>query len=103
MLYLLRNIINSYTLERNFMNQYTLQSKLGQGAFSVVYKVKRKEDGLDYAMKKMRIMSFSEKEISNCLNEVRILASISDEHIVDYKDSFFDELTNTFCIVTEYL
>ena len=50
------------------MNQYSLQSKLGQGAFSVVYKVKRKEDGLDYAMKKMRIMSFSDKEVSNCLN-----------------------------------
>lgn len=82
------------------MNQYSLQSKLGQGAFSVVYKVKRKEDGLDYAMKKMRIMSFSDKEISNCLNEVRILASIDDENVVSYKDSFFDELTNTFCIVT---
>lgn len=41
------------------MNQYILQSKLGQGAFSVVYKVQRKEDGQEYAMKKMRIMSFS--------------------------------------------
>lgn len=82
------------------MNQYSLQSKLGQGAFSVVYKVKRKEDGLEYAMKKMRIMSFSDKEVANCLNEVRILASIDANHIVSYKDSFFDELTNTFCIVT---
>ena len=82
------------------MNQYSLQSKLGQGAFSVVYKVKRKEDGHDYAMKKMKIMNFSDKEISNCLNEVRILASIEDHNIVGYKDSFFDELTNTFCIVT---
>ena len=53
-------------------------------------------------MKKMKIMNFSDKEISNCLNEVRILASIEDENIVGYKDSFFDELTNTFCIVTEF-
>lgn len=85
------------------MNQYTLQSKLGEGAFAVVYKVNRKEDGEDYAMKKMKIMGFSEKELSNCLNEVRILASIEDPHVVAYKDSFFDELTKTFCIVTEYL
>lgn len=41
------------------MNDYTLMSKLGEGAFSVVYKVKRKEDGQEYAMKKMRIMSLS--------------------------------------------
>jgi len=51
-------------------------SKLGEGAFSVVYRVRRKEDGKEYAMKKMRIMNLSEKELANCLNEVRILASI---------------------------
>lgn len=72
------------------MNQYTMLSKLGEGAFSVVYKVKRKEDGKEYAMKKMRISSLSEKEISNCLNEVRILASIENPFILSYKDSFYD-------------
>ena len=51
-------------------------------------------------MKKIRIMNLSEKELANCLNEVRILASIQDPHILAYKDSFFDELTNTFCLVT---
>ena len=85
------------------MNQYTMMTKLGEGAFSTVYRVKRKEDGREYAMKKMRIMNLSEKEVANCLNEVRILASINDPHILAYKDSFFDELTNTFCIVTECL
>lgn len=54
-------------------------------------------------MKKMRISSLSEKEAGNCLNEVRILASIEDPFILSYKDSFFDELTNCFCIVTECL
>jgi NIMA (never in mitosis gene a)-related kinase len=34
---------------------------------------------------------------------VRILASIEDPYIISYKDSFFDELTNCFCIVTECL
>lgn len=54
-------------------------------------------------MKKMKIMGFNEKELSNCLNEVRILASIEDPHVVSYKDSFYDEVTKSFCIVTEYL
>jgi NIMA (never in mitosis gene a)-related kinase len=48
-------------------------------------------------------MSLSEKEVANCLNEVRILASIDSPYILSYKDSFFDELTNTFCIITEFL
>lgn len=85
------------------MNQYSMISKLGEGAFSVVYKVKRKEDGLEYAMKKIRISTLNEKELANCLNEVRILASLNHPNILSYKDSFYDELTNTFCIVTEYL
>jgi len=82
------------------MNSYTVKSRLGQGAFSTVYKVLRKEDNIEYAMKKIRILSLSDKETSNCLNEVRILASIEHPNIVSYKDSFYDELTNTFCIVT---
>ena len=41
--------------------------------------------------------------MANCLNEVRILASIEDPYVVSYKDSFYDELTKTFCIVTEFL
>lgn len=41
--------------------------------------------------------------MANCLNEVRILASINNPHILTYRDSFFDELTSTFCIVTDYL
>ena len=54
-------------------------------------------------MKKIRISTLNEKELANCLNEVRILASISHPNILSYMDSFYDELTNTFCIVTEYL
>ena len=49
---------------------------LGKGSYSNVYKVKRKEDGIIYAMKKVKLPKLSKKEKENSLNEIRILASI---------------------------
>ena len=48
----------------------------GDGSYSSVYKVLRLQDGLEYALKKVKIVSLSVKERENALNEVRILASI---------------------------
>jgi len=45
---------------------------------------------------------YLEKEKENSLNEVRILASITDEYIVGYKEAFIDESTNTLCVVMEF-
>lgn len=53
-------------------------SLLGDGAYSTVYKVKRKSDGKIYALKKVKVGSLSEKEKENALNEVRIIASIKN-------------------------
>lgn len=47
-------------------------------------------------------MKLSEKEKENALNEIRILASLSHPNIVAYKDAFFDDSTQTLCIVMEY-
>lgn len=44
----------------------------------------------------------SEKEKQNALNEVRILASIKNNNIVAYKEAFFEDYTNTLCIVMEF-
>jgi NIMA (never in mitosis gene a)-related kinase len=35
------------------MKNFQILTKLGEGAFSVVYKVKRTSDGLEYALKKV--------------------------------------------------
>ena len=43
------------------MNQYEILSKLGEGAFASVYKVKRKEDAKEYALKIIKIQALSEK------------------------------------------
>ena len=62
---------------------------MGEGAFACVYKVKRKEDGQIYAMKRIK-MGGGSKEMVNCLNEVRILASMSSPYIIGYKDAVYD-------------
>jgi NIMA (never in mitosis gene a)-related kinase len=64
---------------------------IGSGAYSTVFKVRRLEDDVFYAMKKVDINDLSIKEKQNALNEIRILASISHSNIVAYKESFVDE------------
>merc|ERR1719183_3230228 len=75
---------------------------LGEGAYSAVYKVLRLADREIYALKKVKLPSLSDKEKQNALNEVRLLASIRSEHIIAYKEAFFDDKTRCLCIVTEY-
>lgn len=75
---------------------------MGEGAFASVYKVKRKEDGLIYAMKKIKISNSNHREITNCLNEVRILASISNPYIVGYKEAVYDESAGCLLLITEF-
>ena len=84
------------------MDDFQVISKLGEGAYSTVYKVKRIIDGNIYALKKVKILKLSEKEKENALNEVRILASIKSNFVVSYKEAFFDEKDNTLCIIMEF-
>ena len=63
----------------------------GSGAYSSVYSVQRKADGKNYALKKVRIDYLNEKERSNAINEVRILASIDDPNVISYKEVFVDK------------
>jgi len=74
-------------------------NKLGEGAFSSVFKVRRTSDGCVYALKKVKMGSLGEKEKANALNEVRILASIEHPNIICYKESFFDG--NNLCVIME--
>ena len=84
------------------MNDFTIISKLGEGAYSIVYKVKRNIDHNVYALKKVKLLNLSEKEKQNSLNEVRLLASIKSNYVISYKEAFFDEKDSTLGIVMEF-
>ena len=84
------------------INEFKILGRLGEGSFSTVYKVQRNTDGKIYAMKKVRMSRLTEREKSNALNEIRILASAKSDHIIEYRDSFFDGNSDSLCIIMEY-
>ena len=84
------------------MERFKVIGKIGEGAYSTVYTVKRLEDEKIYALKKVKIKKLSNKEKNNALNEVRILASVNSPYIIGYKESFIDESEQALCLVMEY-
>lgn len=72
------------------IDDFKFLEKLGDGAYSEVFKVLRISDGNIYALKQVVMGKLSEKEISNALNEVRILASIRHKNVIAYKEAFYD-------------
>ena len=84
------------------MDDFIMNTKLGTGSYSEVFKVTRKSDNLPYALKKVSLGNLSQKERENALNEVRILASIQHEFIIGYKESFTMDHGKTLCIVMDY-
>ena len=81
-------------------SEFEVLLKLGEGAYSEVFKVWWKADNSIYAMKKVRMGSISEKEKANSLNEVWILAHLNHENIIHYKEAFIED--DFLCIVIEY-
>ena len=72
------------------IKDFQIISKLGEGAYSAVYKVKRQSDGIEYALKRVKLLNLNEKEKDNALNEIRILASIRHPNIICYKEAFWE-------------
>lgn len=73
------------------LSSFDILEKLGEGAYSTVFKVVRKSDSKIYALKKVRMVKLTAKEKKNALNEVRILASIRHPNVIRYKEAFFDD------------
>lgn len=87
---------------RSQLHNFEFFQKIGKGAYSSVWKVRRKTDNQMYALKMIKIRSLKKKEMDNTLNEVRLLASIKSPFILGYRDAFYDARSKNFCIVTEY-
>ena len=84
------------------MKNFEIINKLGNGAYSEVFKVRRKIDSKIYALKKVKLKNLKEKEKNNSLSEIRILASIKSPFIISYKEAFLTTEDNTLNLVMEY-
>ncbi|CDW85297.1 protein kinase domain containing protein [Stylonychia lemnae] len=93
---------NNPISHQSSITNFHVMQKLGEGAYSQVFKVKRISDGAEYAMKKVKMIKLSERERQNAVNEVRILASIQHPNIIAYKEAFFEDSTSCLCIIMEY-
>jgi len=83
------------------ITDFTVLKKLGEGSFSEVYLVKKRSDNNEYAMKKVKMGKLTGKEKENAVNEIRILASINHPNVIGFKEGFFEDATNSLCIVME--
>ena len=93
-----QNIENNYSS----INDFEILNELGKGSFGLVYKVRRKNDNEIYALKKVHLNQLKPKEKENSLNEIRILASLNNKNIIQYKDAFYDSENSSLCLVMEF-
>lgn len=77
------------------IKDFQILSKLGEGAYSSVYKVRRTSDNQEYALKRVKFQALNEKEKENSLNEIRFLASIRHPNIIIYKEAFWENTSNS--------
>lgn len=73
------------------IRDFRVLEKIGSGSFSQVYKVQKDDDQNIYALKRIKILKLKEKDRENTLNEIRLLASLSDDNIVSYKEAFIED------------
>ena len=87
------------------MDGFNVLKRLGKGSFGVVYKVRRLADNKKYAIKKISLQRMHGKQIDDCLNEVRLLASLNHPNIVKFYEAFPEgkyRYNMNLCIVMEY-
>ena len=84
------------------INDFEIIKQIGSGAFSTVSLVRRKQDNEIYALKRVELSKMQQNEKDNSLNEIRLLASVNHSNIIAYKESFYEESTNTLNIILEY-
>ena len=90
-------------MERNSTKNYEIVKQIGEGSYSKVYKAVRLIDQSIVAIKIVNVTKMDKVMINNALNEIRILNSVNNDHVVDYSEAFMDASENNLWIVMEFM
>jgi NIMA (never in mitosis gene a)-related kinase 1/4/5 len=68
--------------------EFDIQTKLGQGSFGVVYKVRRKTDNQIYVLKQIDTSRMSKAQRNESAKEAMLMERLTNSYIVQMYDSF---------------
>ncbi|KAJ7668348.1 kinase-like domain-containing protein [Mycena rosella] len=86
----------------NFLDLYEALDVIGNGAFGIIRKVRRKTDGLIFARKELNFERMTERDRKQIVAEVNILKDLHHDHIVRYHDRYVDRDAGILYILMEY-
>ncbi|CAG0904570.1 unnamed protein product [Cyprideis torosa] len=81
------SVLNS--TESRLKQEFEILNEIGEGCYGKVYKVKKKTDGKEYALKCVTISGDSEK-MQRSLREVRAAMQLGGDHIVKCYDAWIE-------------
>ena len=82
------------------IGDYTIIKELGNGAYGVVYLVKKENEPSNLVLKQISLKNLKPDEKKNIENEANLLKELNSKYIVKYIDSF--EKNNYLNIIMEY-
>lgn len=82
------------------MNEFEIQTKLGQGSFGVVYRVRRKKDKQIYVLKQIDFSRMGRQARQDAMKEAILMNKLEHPYVVRFYDSF--QTPTKLCIVMEF-